>query len=112
MLGTDANTGQPLSGIAHLQQSVRDILTTPIGSRVMRRTYGSGLFALTDAPLNMSTKMDMYAATVKALQQWEPRIQVQQVSASMTTDGQVSLTITGLYLPDGTPVTIPGVVIN
>lgn len=78
----------------------------------MRRTYGSDLFKLTDAPLNLSTKMDLYAATVKALQQWEPRIQVQQVSASMAKGGQVSITVTGLYLPDGSPVTIPGIVIN
>ena len=44
--GMDASTGQPLTGSAHLVQSIRDILTTPIGSRVMRRDYGSRLPAL------------------------------------------------------------------
>ncbi len=54
MRGTDANTGKALSGLEHLRQSVRDILTTPIGTRVMRREYGSQLYALIDAPLNRS----------------------------------------------------------
>lgn len=39
MNGISATTGRPLSGIDHLRQSIRDILTTPIGSRVMRRLY-------------------------------------------------------------------------
>ncbi|NBO96416.1 MAG: phage baseplate protein, partial [Betaproteobacteria bacterium] len=41
MLGINAQTGQPLAGIDHLRQSIRDILTTRIGTRVMRRDYGS-----------------------------------------------------------------------
>ena len=30
-----------LNDMEHLKQSVRDILTTPLASRVMRREYGS-----------------------------------------------------------------------
>ena len=52
MRGMDRNTGRALEGIAHLRQSIRDILTTPIGSRVMRWEYGSRLFRLVDAPLS------------------------------------------------------------
>jgi len=37
MTGIDASTGKALGGIAHVRQSVRDILTTPLGTRVMRR---------------------------------------------------------------------------
>ncbi|WIY23807.1 GPW/gp25 family protein [Parasedimentitalea psychrophila] len=29
MIGLDASTGKRLSGLVHLRQSVRDILTTP-----------------------------------------------------------------------------------
>ncbi len=39
MRGMNANTGKELEGIEHLKQSIIDILTTPIGSRVMRRDY-------------------------------------------------------------------------
>ena len=36
MIGMDHRSGLPLSGLAHLKQSVEDILTTPLGSRRMR----------------------------------------------------------------------------
>ena len=50
MNGINAHTGQALSGIDHLRQSIRDILTTRIGTRVMRRDYGSRLPTLVDTP--------------------------------------------------------------
>ncbi|MEW7978507.1 MAG: GPW/gp25 family protein [Candidatus Sedimenticola endophacoides] len=54
MQGMHAITGQHLAGEAHLRQSIIDILTTPLGTRVMRRDYGSRLFELVDAPINRS----------------------------------------------------------
>ena len=32
MIGMDRRNGQPLSGLAHLKQSIEDILGTPLGS--------------------------------------------------------------------------------
>jgi hypothetical protein len=55
MIGMDAVTGKPMYDTAHLSQSIGDILSTPIGSRVMRRDYGSALFELVDAPGNALT---------------------------------------------------------
>ncbi|MEE2577407.1 phage baseplate protein, partial [Pseudomonas aeruginosa] len=43
MIGMDRRSGLPLSGLAHLKQSVEDNLTTPLGSRRMRPEYGSKL---------------------------------------------------------------------
>lgn len=108
MLGTDATTGKALDGIDHLRQSISDILRTPVGSRVMRRTYGSQLPFLVDAPLNRSTMMDLMAATVDALKRWEPRIKVTKVVPSVTA-GVVSIDVQGIYLPDGQPVKINGI---
>ncbi|SPX13597.1 Baseplate assembly protein W [Escherichia coli] len=39
-----------LNDMEHLKQSVRDILTTPLASRVMRREYGSLVPDLIDEP--------------------------------------------------------------
>ena len=50
--GINTNTGRSISGKAHLRQSIADILSTPIGSRVMRRNYGSHLFDLIDQAAN------------------------------------------------------------
>lgn len=112
MNGTDSNTGKPLDGLAHLQQSIKDILTTPIGSRVMRRDYGSRLPRLVDAPMNRATLIDLYAATAEALLTWEPRFSVQQVVAVSAAPGRVELQVTGEYLPDGQQVTIDGIVVT
>jgi phage baseplate assembly protein W len=112
MRGIDANTGKSLAGIEHLRQSVRDILTTPIGSRVLRRDYGSQLFSLIDAPLNRSSVMDLYAATADALDRWEPRFRVTKVQATMPTPGVVLLDLTGIYLPEGIVITLDGIEVS
>lgn len=78
-LGMTATTGRRVDDVAHIRQSVRDILTTPVGTRVMRREYGSLLPDLIDQPLNGATLLRAYAATVMALVRWEPRIRVSRV---------------------------------
>lgn len=77
--GTHATTGAALDELAHIRQSVRDILTTPVGSRVMRRSYGSLLPELIDQPMHGATRLRLYAATYMALLQWEPRIRLTAV---------------------------------
>lgn len=109
MIGIDKNTGKALEGLAHLKQSIEDILTTPKGTRVMRREYGSDLPRLVDAPTNRETLLDIYAATAGALAEWEPRIAVESVTATDITEGRIILSITGEYLPDGQTVTIDGI---
>ena len=49
-LGMNSQTGLSISEVEHIRQSVRDILVTPVGSRVMRREYSSLLSALIDQP--------------------------------------------------------------
>lgn len=80
MPGMNTHTGRAIDALEHIQQSVRDILTTPIGSRVMRRDYGSLLPELIDQPLHGATALRAYSATVVALMKWEPRIRVQQIT--------------------------------
>lgn len=109
MNGTSATDGTRLSGIDHLRQSVADILRTPIGSRVMRRDYGSDLFRLADAPLNRTTILALIASTATALAKWEPRFKLQSVAASSPSAGVVVLDLTGEYLPDGQAVTLTGI---
>lgn len=112
MHGMDAQTGKRLEGADHLRQSIRDILSTPIGSRVMRRTYGSRLFALIDAPLTQGTLVDLYAATAEALAQWEPRFKLTRVhSTGARENGKTSLTLEGEYLPQGREVILEGILL-
>jgi phage baseplate assembly protein W len=112
MIGMSAQTGRALSGIDHLRQSITDILTTPIGTRIMRRSYGSKLFELVDAPMNRETLLNLYAATAEALEAWEPRFKLERTIATSAAPGRVELSVTGEYLPEGKKVTIDGVVVQ
>ena len=57
------NTGLSLSSEAdQIRQSIQDILTTPIGTRIMRREYGSLLPQLIDSPFNEITLLQLYAS--------------------------------------------------
>ena len=77
--GMDAKTGKLVVGIDHLKQSISDIILTPRGSRVMRRTYGSDLYLLKDQRMTSSTIMRIYSAVADALHLWEPRILLDRV---------------------------------
>lgn len=96
MQGTDRSSGKSIDGTAHLAQSIADILTTPIGSRVMRRDYGSLLPSLIDAPFHATTRIRLYAATAAALMRWEPRIKLTRVGmATGDAPGAVVVTVEG-----------------
>ncbi len=65
-LGMNSQTGLSISEIKHIRQSVRDILVTPIGSRVMRREYGSLLSALIHQPPTPALRLQIMAACYSA----------------------------------------------
>jgi len=104
--------GALLTGTDHLRQSIIDILTTPIATRVMRPEYGSRLFELIDRPVDAEFLVDLYAETVIALHRWEPRIRVVRVRADEVTPGQVILDLTVVLTLDGTPQQVNGVVVR
>jgi phage baseplate assembly protein W len=113
MIGVNNRTGKALSGMDHLKQSINDILTTPLGTRVMRREYGSRLFELIDAPINSSTIIDIVSATADALAKWEPRILVERVEMDDANEtGKLALTISAKYLPDGQSIKLDGILLT
>jgi phage baseplate assembly protein W len=111
MNGMNRFTGQVLSGVDHLRQSIEDILTTPIGSRVMRRDYGSRLYQLVDAPINRALLVEIYSATAEALLKWEPRFELTRVRVEHITVGKIQIGLEGVYIPDGKNLTMEGVLI-
>jgi uncharacterized protein len=105
MKGMNASTGRAISGLAHLYQSIAKILTTPIGTRIARRSFGAELFDLIDAPNNDTTRVQLYAATATALMRWEPRLTLTRVGLSSTTaDGQTVIDIEGYTTETGDAV--------
>jgi len=107
-------SGMRLSGVDHIRQSVADILTTPIGTRVMRREYGFD-FDLIDANINRSNIVLFYAAIARALRKWEPRIRLIRVQASglpeETASGRLEIDLDAELIADGRPIRMEGLVI-
>lgn len=108
--GMSMATGKGLDGLEHLFQSIRDILTTPVGSRVMRREYGSKLFELVDRPMEPGLDIEIKAAVAAALNRWEPRFRLTFVRVTAAAAGHLQLDLRGVYRPDGREITLEGVV--
>jgi len=65
-----------------IRQSIRLILATDPGERVMRPDFGAGLRALLFEPINANTVVMVRHRVEEALVTWEPRIDVQSVAIS------------------------------
>lgn len=66
-------------GAQEIEQSIRIILGTSPGERVMRPEFGSRVHELVFAPDNASTRRLITHYVEEALDRWEPRIQVKEV---------------------------------
>ncbi|WGL97189.1 GPW/gp25 family protein [Arsenophonus sp. aPb] len=96
-LGMNAINGRAITDSEHIRQSIRDILLTPIGSRLARRTYGSLLSELIDSPLTPATQLQLMSACYTALLIWEPRINLNKLSLTLLAAGQMAVDIAGVY---------------
>ncbi len=80
-----------------IAQAIWIILSTPIGQRVMRPTFGSRLSELIFAPSNPETFGLAELYVKEALEFWEPRIQLLEVHASLDPEQQNVLSIRMRY---------------
>lgn len=108
--GMNSQTGLSVSEVEHIRQSVRDILVTPVGSRVMRREYGSLLSQMIDQPQTPALRLQIMAACYSAIQKWEPRVSLTTITFERSdTDGGLYVDITGTRTETSLPfsLTIP-----
>lgn len=100
-IGLNADSGQQLTDLEHIRQSIRKILTTPIGSRIMRRDFGSLIPDLIDKPLNGKTYMQVMAASVMAVSAWEPRVELNSVTLQQGSEASALIVDLDLTRRDG-----------
>lgn len=93
MQGMNRSTGEVLAGTDHIRQSIVDILTTPLGTRVMLPEYGSNLFNLVDNPTDPGLAMKIIMTSAGALAKWEPRIRVDSVNVQAIDVGKITILI-------------------
>lgn len=112
MIGMDRHTGAAIAGTDHLNQSIDDILSTPLGTRIGRRDYGSLVPQQLDQPNNPAGRIRIFAAAAQALMRQEGRARISRVALSPGVEPhQAVLTITGrrtdvANAPDFTAISI------
>ncbi|WP_338724674.1 GPW/gp25 family protein [Pseudomonas tolaasii] len=100
-------TGGAIGNLDHIAQSMTDILTTRIGTRVMRREYGSLLPELVDHPFNDVTRLRVYSGVVMALMRWETRVNLSRVQLlGATLQGLVVLDLEGSVIDTNQPLSL------
>ncbi|EON1428179.1 GPW/gp25 family protein [Escherichia coli] len=97
-IGMNPHGPGTISGHDHLKSAIRDIILTPIGTRIMRRDYGSLLPALIDSPMNDVTRLQCMSAAVIAISRWEPRVAVSAVDVVWNKQGRALLSLNCLIV--------------
>ncbi|NWD70769.1 GPW/gp25 family protein [Pseudomonas gingeri] len=100
-------TGGAIDTLPHIKQCMADILSTRIGTRVMRREYGSLLPDLVDHPFNDATRLRTYAAVTMAVMRWEPRISLNRVQfIGISLQGQSEIDLEGTVVDSNEPFSL------
>ena len=109
-LGMNRSDGLTVTDLEHISQSIGDILRTPVGSRVMRRDYGSMLASMIDQPQTPALELQIKVACYMAVLKWEPRVTLSSVATARSFDGRMTVTLTGQHNDTGQllSLTIPG----
>ena len=87
-LGMNRSDGLTVTDLEHISQSIGDILRTPVGSRVMRRDYGSLLASMIDQPQTPALELQIKVACYMAVLKWEPRVTLSSVTTERSFDGR------------------------
>ena len=110
MMGMNRKTGKALSDNEHVIQSVRDIITTQKGSRVMLREYGCAPTDMIDRPINELFNLDLNASVAEALAKWEPRFRLDKVFITgFNTSGRVTIAVEGTIIASGVRSRLEGI---
>lgn len=83
------------AGVRRVEESMRIILGTQHGERVMRPTFGSNLVSLVFAPNNSATANLARFYVEESLTRWEPRIELVDITVENDSRlGQLLITVT------------------
>lgn len=84
--------------IESIQQSIQEILSTPIGSRIMRRQFGSNIPNLIDQPMTNVLMLQLYSAIYTPLLMWEDRISIEHIQVSQISAGYTEINLQAVHM--------------
>ena len=76
-----------------IENSIKDILLTPLGSRVMLPEYGSRLFELIDRKVDDEFRSDLACYVIEAVERWEKRVKIDEVKLISLKDHRLNFKI-------------------
>ena len=96
-MGLNAETGEALTGLAHLHQSFVCLLTTDVLTRVMRRAFGFDQSYI-DKVSNAENILLIYAEIAELLARYEPRFELKKIAIKLgIVEGQFIFDFYGIY---------------
>lgn len=85
--------GTKMKYLASIEESIKDILLTPLGSRVMLPDYGSRLFELIDRKVDDEFRADLACYVIEAVEKWETRVKIDEVKLISLKDHKLNFKI-------------------
>ena len=79
--------------LASIEESIKDILLTPLGSRVMLPDYGSRIFELIDRKVDDEFRADLACYVIEAVEKWETRVKIDKVKLISLKDHKLNFKI-------------------
>jgi len=79
--------------LASIEESIKDILLTPLGSRVMLPDYGSRIFELIDRKVDDEFRADLACYVIEAVEKWETRVKIDEVKLISLKDHKLNFKI-------------------
>jgi len=68
-----------MANLVSVEESIKRILETPLGSRVMLPEFGSKLYTLIDKRVDSKWKLLFISYVFEAIKRWEKRIKLRRV---------------------------------
>lgn len=100
--GIDARTGRPLSGRAHLEQSIVKIVMTIPTERVMRLDFGMDPTRQIGRNLSARLAAEFYRDVIVAVHKWEPEYRIRRLQlVTLDRVGALGVLFEGNYYPEG-----------
>ena len=83
-----------MNHLVSIEESIKRILETPLGSRVMLPEFGSKLYTLIDKRLDQAWRLMFISYVFEALKRWEPRIRLRRaVPKTVNDNGEIIISL-------------------
>lgn len=100
--GIDEKTGRPLTGRAHLEQSIAKIIMTIPTERVMRLDFGMDPTRQLGRNISARLAATLYREMITAIHKWEPEYRVRRLQlVNIDRTGALGVLFEGDYFPQG-----------